>query len=551
MEWNERLKQARKSRRWTQDVLAEKLGTNRSTISRWEKGNDFPYPIHREKLTELLGTIFDDVKASAIYRNEDLKLSALISEREQAHYERHASQTLLRPEVYVHRTMLSLSSGEHFPVLSDTDTQSLGLQQEALQEPQASSLVKYEQACQQDKPASRGQFFSLLALWGICLHHMRHALPFRAFHRPYSGSQRARETNTQTKALPFTTTPTGMESHRFSWSPVLFVSIILLATLTILLMFPAFRILPLPGGVQSTNNLIDTIIAQAGKSYEAEAEVNTLVGRAIASNCSLCSGSKKVRFLGVDSTKKTTGALQFNDVSEQSTATYKLTIYYINGRVDRALYMSVNHGPVIVLNAPSTGDWKALGTITTTVHLNAGNNTIIFYNPSSYAPDIDRIVVSSGSSSSVKQNHKGQSSPLTTAIDDSVQGTATNQFNYVGHSWGHCTIDNCGEKHGSLYKGTNSWDDTPNDYVTVTFTGVQIRFYGVVDTLHGIGAVSLDGGTEKMIDFYSAIRIGNDLLWTSPTLPQGTHTFKLRVTGNKNPGSSNGVVVVDHVDILS
>src|ERR1700704_5779047 len=120
MEWNVRLRQARKLRRWTQDVLAEKLGTNRSTISRWEKGNDFPYPIHREKLTELLGTIFDDVKASAVYRDEDLKLSALISGGEQVHNERHASQTLLRPEVHAHRTMLSLSSGEHFSVLSET-----------------------------------------------------------------------------------------------------------------------------------------------------------------------------------------------------------------------------------------------------------------------------------------------------------------------------------------------------------------------------------------------------------------------------------------------
>ncbi|HEX3642459.1 MAG TPA: helix-turn-helix transcriptional regulator, partial [Ktedonobacteraceae bacterium] len=100
MEWNERLRQARKSRRWTQDVLAEQLGTNRSTISRWEKGNDFPYPIHREKLTELLGAIFDDVEASAIYRDKDPKPSVLVSEGEQVHYEycEHcANQTLSTP----------------------------------------------------------------------------------------------------------------------------------------------------------------------------------------------------------------------------------------------------------------------------------------------------------------------------------------------------------------------------------------------------------------------------------------------------------------------
>jgi hypothetical protein len=53
-----------------------------------------------------------------------------------------------------------------------------------------------------------------------------------------------------------------------------------------------------------------------------------------------------------------------------------------------------------------------------------------------------------------------------------------------------------------------------------------------------------------MIDFYASTRNGNQLLWTSPTLPTGTHTFKLRVTGKKNPNSSDTFVVPDRVDIL-
>ncbi len=134
----------------------------------------------------------------------------------------------------------------------------------------------------------------------------------------------------------------------------------------------------------------------------------------------------------------------------------------------------------------------------------------------------------------------------TTTIDDSIQGTGTNQFNYVGN-WSHCT--NCGSE---LYNNSNSWDHTtPNDYVTLTFTGVQIRFYSVLDTMQGIGAVSLDGGSETMLDFYAATRAGDQLVWTSPMLSAGTHTFKLRVTGNKNPSSSDICTVVDRVDILS
>lgn len=133
-----------------------------------------------------------------------------------------------------------------------------------------------------------------------------------------------------------------------------------------------------------------------------------------------------------------------------------------------------------------------------------------------------------------------------TTIDDAVEGTGGNQFNYVGTGWYHCS--NCG---ANLYDQTNSWDNTTNDYVTVSFTGTQIKFYGVQDTLHGIGAVSIDGGTETDIDFYSPTRSGDVLLWTSPTLAAGDHIFKLRVTGAKNANSTNYYAVPDRVDILS
>jgi serine/threonine protein kinase len=136
----------------------------------------------------------------------------------------------------------------------------------------------------------------------------------------------------------------------------------------------------------------------------------------------------------------------------------------------------------------------------------------------------------------------------TTIIDDSVQGSGTNQFNYVG-GWGHnsnyCKANPC------EYNNGNSWDNTTNDYVTLSFVGVQIKFYGVIDTVGGIGAISIDGGSETMLDYYSASRMGNQLLWTSSTMPEGTHTLKLRVTGNKDSSATNVFIDADRVDILS
>jgi transcriptional regulator with XRE-family HTH domain/uncharacterized protein HemY len=50
---NERLRQARIERGWSQEALAEKLGTNGFTVSRWELGQAVPSPYYRHKLAEV------------------------------------------------------------------------------------------------------------------------------------------------------------------------------------------------------------------------------------------------------------------------------------------------------------------------------------------------------------------------------------------------------------------------------------------------------------------------------------------------------------------
>ena len=132
------------------------------------------------------------------------------------------------------------------------------------------------------------------------------------------------------------------------------------------------------------------------------------------------------------------------------------------------------------------------------------------------------------------------------SIDDAVQGRDINTFNYIGGGWQHCS--GCGTE---LYDQTNSWDNSPGDYLQVAFNGTQIKFYGVKDPRHGIGAVSIDDSDETYIDFYASSRSGNQLMWTSPVLSPGNHFFKVRVTGDRNPGSTDSWVVPDRVEILS
>jgi beta-xylosidase len=156
---------------------------------------------------------------------------------------------------------------------------------------------------------------------------------------------------------------------------------------------------------------------------------------------------------------------------------------------------------------------------------------------------IQHVAVSlTGLQSSVSANPNNSPAFGATSVDDEAYGTQQNQFNYSGSGWLHGACTGC-------YNNTNSWDNTSNQYVTITFTGTQIALYGVKDPKHGIGAVSIDGGTETNIDFYAATRGGNQLLWTSSTLSSGSHTFKLRVAGTKNASSSGTWVVPDRVDI--
>ena len=132
----------------------------------------------------------------------------------------------------------------------------------------------------------------------------------------------------------------------------------------------------------------------------------------------------------------------------------------------------------------------------------------------------------------------------TFSVDDAVQGTGQDQFNYLGSGWGHAGGEGAP---ANPYDGTNSYTNASGVTVSFTFTGTQITFHGVTDPGHGIGALSLDGGALTDVDFYSATRKGDVALWTSPKLANGPHTLTLAVTGRKNAASTGTFIVVDRV----
>jgi hypothetical protein len=123
------------------------------------------------------------------------------------------------------------------------------------------------------------------------------------------------------------------------------------------------------------------------------------------------------------------------------------------------------------------------------------------------------------------------------SADDYDTGTGQNQWNYVGSGWQFNNI--CPE----CYQNTGHWNSNTSAYATVAFNGTQVILYGVVDTNHGKGAVSIDGGAETVVDFAAPLRAGNVQMWVSPVLPAGNHTFRIR--------PHTGSPVIDRIEIIS
>ncbi len=127
----------------------------------------------------------------------------------------------------------------------------------------------------------------------------------------------------------------------------------------------------------------------SGTSYEAES--GTLSNGAVLQSASYCSGGYKVGYLGGSSN----GTVVINNVNVSNAGTHSMTIYYVSSD-NRTVYVTPNSGSWFGVQCPGTGSWSTLSSVTTTVTLNAGNNTIKLDNGSAGnigAPDIDRIVI--------------------------------------------------------------------------------------------------------------------------------------------------------------
>jgi mannan endo-1,4-beta-mannosidase len=129
----------------------------------------------------------------------------------------------------------------------------------------------------------------------------------------------------------------------------------------------------------------------------------------------------------------------------------------------------------------------------------------------------------------------------TVQVNDATVGSGLWQFQYVG-TW------EAGTGTGKFQEDDHFSSTASASYV-VAFEGTQVKLYGSAASHHGIASVSIDNGAAVDVDFYSATRQDQKLLWTSPTLAAGAHTLTVRVSGRKNAASSGYTINADRVDV--
>lgn len=127
--------------------------------------------------------------------------------------------------------------------------------------------------------------------------------------------------------------------------------------------------------------------ATYSQSYEADAA--ELSGAASIFSCSACSDGVEVGYIGGSTT---TNTVTFNDVVVEKSGVYRMEVDAMT-QGPRALVYTVNGGAPATLNMGG-GSFNLPQATTVPVALVAGVNTITFGNPATYAPNLDRIVIS-------------------------------------------------------------------------------------------------------------------------------------------------------------
>ena len=115
------------------------------------------------------------------------------------------------------------------------------------------------------------------------------------------------------------------------------------------------------------------------------------------------------------------------------------------------------------------------------------------------------------------------------------------RFVYTG-LWDNLKTDNAS---GSCFRSINKAGSAD-----ITFQGTSVNWVAMTGPASGIARVTLDGEDQGTVDLYSASTSYLKTVWGVDGLDEGTHTFSVEWTGDKNPASSGTAINVDAFGVL-
>ena len=232
-----------------------------------------------------------------------------------------------------------------------------------------------------------------------------------------------------------------------------------------------------PGAVQLLK-LVPVSGTSGATTYQAASPANTLAGGAVVNGCNSCLGGEKVGWVGNG------GTLTFNDVDVAATGNYAVQIGYLDGTsgiTGRSATITVNGSADQTLTFIPTGGFQDPGSVTVSLPLTAGENTIEFSNSSAYAPDFEAITVPSAATTTVT-GYLAASSTNTLAGGAVVQScgacTGGQKVGYVGEG-GTLTVNGVSASQAGVYPVLIEYcDGSSGDTgrsATITVNGVVVQ----------------------------------------------------------------------------
>ncbi|WP_307846787.1 alpha-galactosidase D [Actinospica durhamensis] len=206
----------------------------------------------------------------------------------------------------------------------------------------------------------------------------------------------------------------------------------------------------LGAGASQLLKLVPVAATSGSTTYQAASSANTLAGGAATAGCNSCLGGQKVGYVGDG------GTLTFNNVQASTAGNYEVQLTYLDGTsgiVGRSATITVNGTAVETLAFTPTGSFANPGTVTVSLPLKAGANTIELSDASAYAPDFAAATVPTAPTTS-------STTYLAAASANTLAGGAVVQS---------CSACTGGEKVGFVGNGSG----------TLTFNGVSATNAGV------------------------------------------------------------------------